>query len=526
MTVLGACAPGEQIDSPSDDGIAGQDRTGAASEAIISGPRRGIHLPNRWNYGSGLTDGDRMVLQQLQPGMVVALSDQIDVTGVVYLRDQIPAGSDIFVRWVPGGGATSSAPPSGTYSRPDTSSRYYANNYVTSAVPAVSASAVVDSIISLYDLYNNTYGLMLQRWIPGNEPELEWGALDQFDPNKWRDINAYYTDIKLYMDERKGGRNIELYTPGMSQFGSVGVANYWPDGSVTRKWIEGNKVGLDYCTLMIDHYHNYTWHSYFYPGQAWAQRVSQWFPGWLRTKLYSQGYPSRITEAAWLPNEPADRDLWKSTPYGWSGWYEQDLEYFVNTAAEAGGVAVWLLGSDDPNLDLHVGTRRDYDTTNGMLSSMRPWLFNYIMRAKGTTGRYRTGQFSRRDLSLNGRILNVSSELTDNPARAAVNGVYRDAWSSGGLAPKSITVELENGGMYAVDEVRARVEQSSSGNTTHELYLYNGSWQGPYTKSGVTTDGEWLTWTLSPPVSASRVRLKTTSSPSVVAWAEIEVYGQ
>jgi hypothetical protein len=228
-----------------------------------------------------------------------------------------------------------------------------------------------------------------------------------------------------------------------------------------------------------------------------------------------------------MPNEPADRDLWKSTPYGWSGWYEQDLEYFVNNAAEASGVAVWLLGSDDPGLDLHVGTRRDYGTTNGMLSLMRPWFFNYIMRAKGITGRYRTGQFSRRNLSLNGRILNVSSELADTPARAAVNGVYRDFWSSGGPAPKSITVELENGGMYAVDEVRARVEQAPNGNTTHELRLYDGSnWQGPYTKSGFTTDGQWLVWTVDPPISASRVRLKTTSSPSWVAWAEIEVYGQ
>jgi hypothetical protein len=267
MATLGACAPGEQLESQSDDGSAGQDRIGAASEALVTGPKRGIHLPNRWNYGTGLTDGDRMVLQQLQPGMVVTLSDQINPTAVEYLRDQLPAGAEIFVRWVPeGGGNTSSAPPSGTYSRPETGSRYYANNYATSAVPAMSASAVADSILALYDLYN-AYGLMLQRWLPGNEPELEWNALDQFDANKWRDINAYYSDIQLYVNERKGGRNIELYTPGLSNFGSVGVSNYWPDGAVTRKWIEGNKVGLDYCMQMIDLYHNYAWHSYFSPAR-------------------------------------------------------------------------------------------------------------------------------------------------------------------------------------------------------------------------------------------------------------------
>jgi hypothetical protein len=507
-----------------------EDEVGVIDQAAVSGLKRGIHLPNRWYYGSGLTNGDRMVLRQFAPGMVIVMGDNININAVEYLRDELPAGSEIFVRWVPGAGKTSSAPPVGTYSRPETGSRYYAKNYASDGVPAVSASAVVDSILQAYDIYANTYGLRLQRWIPGNEPELEWGnPFEQFDPAKWRDINAYYSDIKLYFNERKGTRNIELYTPGFSQNGAVGVANYWPNGTFTRQFIEGDKVGLDYCVQMIDLYRNFTWHNYWFPGHSWGQRVSQFFPSWLRTRLYSQGYPSRITEAGWIPDEMANRDaFWSGSTSSWSGWYEQDFEYFANYAAEASGVALWLLGSDDPGLEgQHGGTRRDYNTPNGMLSSMRPWFFNYMMRAQGVTGRYRTGQFSRRNLSLNGAILNVSSELADAPARAAVNGVHGDAWNSGGSAPKSITVQLENGGTYAVAEVRAKVAQTPSGNTIHELRLWNGStWQGPYTKNSYTTNGQWLTWTFSPAVYASRIRLKTTSSPSWVAWSEIEVYGQ
>jgi hypothetical protein len=502
-----------------------------------SGPLRGIHLPNRWNFTTGLTQGDRQTLRQYAPGMVVVMSRHISPGTVEYLRDDLLGSNpsaEIFVRWMPSNG-TSSCPPAGTTSRAETGSRYYSRNYTTDNVTAMSASDVVDAIIADHDVYKNMYGLELQRWIPGNEPELEWNysVLDQFQPEKWHDINAYYTDIWHYMSERKGDRNIELYTPGFSQNGAVGVGYYHSNGQVTRQFLYGTSetVGLDLCQQLIDTYRNLTWHNYFHPGCAAQHSMYQFFPSWLKSRIEIDKYPPRITEAGWHPDSAADRDAFFSNGGdGWSGWYEQDMQWFIQNAAGAHGVAVWLLGSDDSNLERHKAAWRQFDdihSPQGQLSKMRAWFYNLIHRVKGATGRYRDGQSGRRNLALNGQIAFSPNEYPGNPAWAAVDGIYGDLWNSGGFPTQSLSFRLENNGYYNVDQVRAKVAQTPSGTTTHKLWLWNGSaWDGPYIKTGHTENGQWLEWNFNPARRAGYVYLRTTSSPSWVAWSEVEVYGQ
>lgn len=120
----------------------------------------------------------------------------------------------------------------------------------------------------------------------------------------------------------------------------------------------------------------------------------------------------------------------------------------------------------------------------------------------------------------------ASATLAGSSPTFAVDGDPTTVWSSGVAPPASIDVDL--GASYDVSALRLLVSQQPSGATTHEI------WGGPSetslalltTLSGTTTSGSWLQPTFSPAAPGIRfVRVKTTASPSTVAWAEIEVYG-
>jgi hypothetical protein len=98
-------------------------------------------------------------------------------------------------------------------------------------------------------------------------------------------------------------------------------------------------------------------------------------------------------------------------------------------------------------------------------------------------------------------------------------------WDSDGAAPQ--WVELDLGSAVDVGAIRLLVSQESSGNTTHEVYA--GASADPallvHTFSGVASDGDWLAHTFAPALTSVRyIRVRTTASPSVVRWKEIEAY--
>jgi hypothetical protein len=125
-----------------------------------------------------------------------------------------------------------------------------------------------------------------------------------------------------------------------------------------------------------------------------------------------------------------------------------------------------------------------------------------------------------------GRPVVVSAALPGKPGALAVDGVASTGWESGGPPPGSIEVQL--GGPSTVREVRLTVNQYPAGPTVHRLlFRVGGQWQDVHTFSGQTQIGQVLTWTPPQPVGGvTAVRIETVSSPSFVAWYEIEVLGR
>ena len=124
-------------------------------------------------------------------------------------------------------------------------------------------------------------------------------------------------------------------------------------------------------------------------------------------------------------------------------------------------------------------------------------------------------------------IANVTADSTYSfysPWRA-VDSVYTDwGWISGHAAPGWI--ELDLGSTRTLESVRLSPDQDPPGNVVH--YVYAGDSPSPTTLVAVVSGNGAV---LEPFVaylgfySARYVRIYTASSPSWVAWREIEVYG-
>jgi len=122
--------------------------------------------------------------------------------------------------------------------------------------------------------------------------------------------------------------------------------------------------------------------------------------------------------------------------------------------------------------------------------------------------------------------VSASGFLQQYPPANAVDGDQSSMWSSGGTPPAWIRIDL--GSPCTVSGVRLLVEQSPAGQTVHDLYLAgeDGSQTLACTFSGSTSVGQWLEFTPQQAVADVRyVNISTTSSPSWVAWSEIEVQG-
>ncbi len=120
----------------------------------------------------------------------------------------------------------------------------------------------------------------------------------------------------------------------------------------------------------------------------------------------------------------------------------------------------------------------------------------------------------------------VSSELASEPRSAAFDGNLVQGWNSGTYAIGWIEVDL--GKAAAVGEVRAWVAQTPAGHTEHHLYG-RATADGPLVEltacGGVTNDQQILAFTVPAGTRAVRyLRLETVSSPSWIAWREIQVF--
>lgn len=120
----------------------------------------------------------------------------------------------------------------------------------------------------------------------------------------------------------------------------------------------------------------------------------------------------------------------------------------------------------------------------------------------------------------------TSSVLGDQAGALAVDGDPGTSWNSGGGPLQWIQIDL--GQDYAIAEIRLTVAQSPEGHTIHVIYGTGSSTAGIrhelHVFSGTTADSDVLVFTPETPIAGIRtIRIETTTTPSWVAWREVEV---
>jgi len=107
----------------------------------------------------------------------------------------------------------------------------------------------------------------------------------------------------------------------------------------------------------------------------------------------------------------------------------------------------------------------------------------------------------------------------------AMDGSSSTLWNSGGFGPQWIQIDL--GKTAAIRKIKLQVAQSPSGNTVHEIAV--GQNPNSLTKVDTlrlyTSDGQWIeSKDLAGDGGNVRyIRVTTTSSPSWIAWKEIQI---
>ena len=123
-----------------------------------------------------------------------------------------------------------------------------------------------------------------------------------------------------------------------------------------------------------------------------------------------------------------------------------------------------------------------------------------------------------------GQHATASASIAGSPPGAAVDGDYDTLWSAGSGPVQWIDVDL--GGAHDVASIGLTVSQYPDGVTDHRVYgrTKSGKLVLLHELDGPTTDGQVLSYTPPQPwTDLTAIRVETRSSPSWVAWREIEV---
>jgi hypothetical protein len=125
-----------------------------------------------------------------------------------------------------------------------------------------------------------------------------------------------------------------------------------------------------------------------------------------------------------------------------------------------------------------------------------------------------------------GKPVRVSRYMGALVAALAVDGDYGTLWNAGDGPVQWIEIDL--GAEYDLKEIRLFISQFPEGQTTHRILAMGSGTGNTYTVlhtfDGLTIDGEKLVFIPDSPITGIRmVRVETVTSPSWVAWREIEI---
>lgn len=107
----------------------------------------------------------------------------------------------------------------------------------------------------------------------------------------------------------------------------------------------------------------------------------------------------------------------------------------------------------------------------------------------------------------------------------AIDGRVETMWNSGSYAPQTITLDLGN--YYTVSSLRFNVQKTPNGTASHKISA--GACPNAYaysqTFSETATTGQWQAVSTAFGGAVRYIAIETATSPSWVAWNEIEAYG-
>jgi F5/8 type C domain len=121
----------------------------------------------------------------------------------------------------------------------------------------------------------------------------------------------------------------------------------------------------------------------------------------------------------------------------------------------------------------------------------------------------------------------TASSDAAGPASYATDGLAETLWNAGAFAPQWIQIDL--GAQYTIGRIKLIVAQTPAGYTDHQVWIRGALPDDPERLlqefQGETRDPETLDYTPTTPVTGIRyIRIETTTSPSWVAWREIEIF--
>lgn len=124
-----------------------------------------------------------------------------------------------------------------------------------------------------------------------------------------------------------------------------------------------------------------------------------------------------------------------------------------------------------------------------------------------------------------GAPVRASMSLPEEPPENAVDENETTQWGAGADAPQWIEIDVGDG--VDVGRVRLLVAQYPEGDTTHRVLIDRGSgFEVVHEFNANTRPGDWLEFAPESPLQdVITVRIETRSSPSWVAWGEIEITG-
>lgn len=207
--------------------------------------------------------------------------------------------------------------------------------------------------------------------------------------------------------------------------------------------------------------------------------------------------------------------------------------YIGNAADPSDEVTVSVMGTRAVRLEDEFGVHPDHvlfqswvDHPDRVLPESEPYTFTWLVRA----------YFEDRELlgvrtegaGANVAYRKVATASATNPGDAPANAIDGDTgtlWSAGASPPQWIEIDL--GEVFDVAEIRLVPSQYPAGHTVHRIVGSGPGTGGPVELGvidGDTRDGDSLVLAAeSSWLGLDTIRVQTTSSPSWVAWREIEV---